>query len=97
MFLKAVNVCIQLSSADAVVLSSESHSRQIRDLQNTVAELEAQVKQVRYYSCTSLVRFSIDTFLFLSTILYHIRCVNRGEQQISLENSSFVWGKFTTA
>ncbi|KAK6743173.1 hypothetical protein RB195_010439 [Necator americanus] len=37
----------KLSSADAVVMSSESHSRQIRDLQNTVAELEAQVKQVQ--------------------------------------------------
>ncbi|KAK6058549.1 FYVE zinc finger, partial [Cooperia oncophora] len=37
----------KLSSADAVVLSNESHSRQIRDLQNTVAELEAQVKQVQ--------------------------------------------------
>ncbi|KAJ1349445.1 hypothetical protein KIN20_005018 [Parelaphostrongylus tenuis] len=37
----------KLTSADAVVLSNESHSRQIRDLQNTVAELEAQVKQVQ--------------------------------------------------
>ncbi|KIH69334.1 Rab5 binding protein [Ancylostoma duodenale] len=36
----------KLSSADAAAMSSESHSRQIRDLQNTVAELEAQVKQV---------------------------------------------------
>ncbi|KHJ96748.1 FYVE zinc finger [Oesophagostomum dentatum] len=37
----------KLSTADAVVMSNESHSRQIRDLQNTVAELEAQVKQVQ--------------------------------------------------
>ncbi|CAJ0597908.1 unnamed protein product [Cylicocyclus nassatus] len=37
----------KLSTADAVVMNSESHSRQIRDLQNTVAELEAQVKQVQ--------------------------------------------------
>ncbi|VDM60962.1 unnamed protein product [Angiostrongylus costaricensis] len=37
----------KLSSADAMALSNESHSRQIRDLQNTVAELEAQVKQVQ--------------------------------------------------
>lgn len=37
----------KLSSADAMALCNESHSRQIRDLQNTVAELEAQVKQVQ--------------------------------------------------
>ncbi|VDO90633.1 unnamed protein product [Haemonchus placei] len=37
----------KLSTADAVVLSNETHERQIRDLQNTVAELEAQVKQVQ--------------------------------------------------
>ncbi|KAK5970155.1 Rab GTPase-binding effector protein 1 [Trichostrongylus colubriformis] len=37
----------KLSTADAAVSSSESHSRQIRDLQSTVAELEAQVKQVQ--------------------------------------------------
>ncbi|EYC30448.1 hypothetical protein Y032_0005g2654 [Ancylostoma ceylanicum] len=37
----------KLSSADAAAMSSESHSRQIRDLQSTVAELEAQVKQVQ--------------------------------------------------
>ncbi|KJH52546.1 FYVE zinc finger [Dictyocaulus viviparus] len=37
----------KLSSADAVSLSNESHSRQIRDLQDTVAELEERVKQVQ--------------------------------------------------